>query len=53
MVTLMSCMVILPIIYIYDMPITVHSDLEHVGVVMAGFMALGAHDDGPAQLCKS
>jgi ABC-2 type transport system permease protein len=41
MVTLMSCMVILPIIYIYDMPITVHMIWIPVGVVMAGFMALG------------
>lgn len=40
-VTLMSCMVILPIIYIYDMPITVHLIWIPVGVVMAGFMALG------------
>lgn len=41
MVTLMSCMVILPIIYIYDMPITAHLIWIPVGVVMAGFMALG------------
>lgn len=40
-VTLMSCMVILPIIYIYDMPITVHMIWIPVGVMMAGFMALG------------
>ena len=40
-VTLMSCMVIVPIIYIYDMPITVHLIWIPVGVVMAGFMALG------------
>lgn len=41
MVTLMSCMVILPIIYIYDMPITANLIWIPVGVVMAGFMALG------------
>ena len=40
-VTLMSCMIILPIIYIYDMPITVHMIWIPVGVLMAGFMALG------------
>ncbi|MGB1568011.1 MAG: ABC transporter permease [Candidatus Poseidoniaceae archaeon] len=40
-VTLMSCMVILPIIYIYDMPITVHMIWIPLGVMMAGFMALG------------
>ena len=40
-VTLMSCMVILPIIYIYDMPITVHMIWIPMGVMMAGFMALG------------
>ena len=40
-VTLMSCMIILPIIYIYDMPITVHMIWVPVGVLMAGFMALG------------
>ena len=41
MVTLMSCIVILPIIYIYDMPITANLIWIPVGVVMAGFMALG------------
>ena len=40
-VTLMSCLIILPIIYIYDMPITVHMIWIPVGVLMAGFMALG------------
>ena len=40
-VTLMSCMIILPIIYIYDMPITVHMIWIPVGVLMAGFMAFG------------
>ena len=40
-VTLMSCMIILPIIYIYDMPITAHMIWIPVGVLMAGFMALG------------
>ena len=40
-VTLMSCMVILPIIYIYNMPITVHMIWIPMGVMMAGFMALG------------
>jgi len=40
-VTLMSCMIILPIIFVYDMPITVHLIWIPVGVFMAGFMALG------------
>ena len=40
-VTLMSCMVILPIIYIYDMPISIHMIWIPIGVMMAGFMALG------------
>ena len=40
-VTLMSCMIILPIVYIYDMPITAHMIWIPVGVLMAGFMALG------------
>jgi len=40
-VTLMSCMIIAPIIYIYDMPITIHLIWIPVGVFMAGFMALG------------
>jgi ABC-type polysaccharide/polyol phosphate export permease len=40
-VTLMSCLIILPIIYIYDLPITVHMIWIPIGVFMAGFMALG------------
>ena len=40
-VTLMSCVIILPIIYIYGMPITIHMIWIPVGVLMAGFMALG------------
>lgn len=40
-VTLMSCLVIFPIIYIYDMPIAIHMIWIPVGVMMAGFMALG------------
>lgn len=40
-VTLMSCMIIIPIIYIYDMPITMHMIWIPVGVLLAGFMALG------------
>ena len=40
-VSLMSCLVILPIIYIYDTPLTVHLLWIPVGVFMAGFMALG------------
>jgi lipopolysaccharide transport system permease protein len=40
-VTMMSCLVIIPIIYIYDLPITFHLLLVPLGVFMAGFMALG------------
>jgi len=39
-VSLMSCLVILPIIYIYDTPLTVHLLWIPIGVFMAGFMAL-------------
>ena len=40
-VTLMSCLIILPIIYVYELPITIHMVWIPVGVFMAGFMALG------------
>lgn len=40
-VTLMSCLIILPIIYVYELPITVHMIWIPIGVFMAGFMALG------------
>lgn len=40
-VTLMSCLIILPIIYVYDLPITIHMIWIPIGVFMAGFMALG------------
>ena len=40
-VTLMSCLIILPIIYVYDLPLTLHLLWVPVGVFMAGFMALG------------
>ena len=39
-VTLMSCFIILPIIYLYELPLTVHLLWVPVGVFMAGFMAL-------------
>ena len=37
-VTLMSCLVILPIIAIYDLEITVHLIWVPIGVFMAGFL---------------
>tara|TARA_B100000609_G_scaffold129865_1_gene103505 strand:- start:4126 stop:4980 length:855 start_codon:yes stop_codon:yes gene_type:complete len=40
-VTLMSCLIILPIIYVYELPITTHMVWIPIGVFMAGFMALG------------
>ena len=40
-VTLMSCLIILPIIYVYELPITIHMVWIPIGVFMAGFMALG------------
>ena len=40
-ITMMSCLVIIPIIYIYDLEITVHLIWVPIGVFMAGFMALG------------
>ena len=40
-VTLMSCLIILPIIYVYELPLTIHMVWIPIGVFMAGFMALG------------
>lgn len=40
-ITLMSCFVIFPIIYAFDMPITIHLLLIPLAVLMAGFLALG------------
>ena len=40
-VTLMSCLIILPIIYVYDLPLTAHLLWVPIGVFMAGFIALG------------
>ena len=40
-VTMMSCLIILPLLYIYELPITIHLVWIPVGVLLAGFMALG------------
>ena len=40
-VTMMSCLVVAPIVYVYDLEITIHLVWIPVGVFMAGFMALG------------
>jgi len=40
-VTMMSCLVMLPIVFIYDLPITLHLLWVPAGVFLAGFMALG------------
>lgn len=40
-VTMMSCLVMIPIIFLYDLPITIHLIWVPLGVFMAGFMALG------------
>ena len=40
-VTMMSCLIILPLLYIYELPITIHLVWIPIGVLLAGFMALG------------
>ena len=40
-VTMMSCLVMVPIILVYDLPITFHLIWVPLGVFMAAFMALG------------
>ena len=40
-VTLMSCLVVIPIIVIYDLPITVHLIWIPIGVFLAAVLALG------------
>lgn len=40
-VTMISCLVIIPLVYIYELPVTLHLLWVPVGVFMAGFMALG------------
>ena len=40
-VTMMSCLIILPLLYIYELPITIHLVWIPIGVLLAGLMALG------------
>jgi ABC-2 type transport system permease protein len=40
-ISLMSCVIVLPIIIIYDLPITIHLIWVPVGIFMAGAMAFG------------
>ena len=40
-VTMMSCLIILPLLYIYELPITIHLVWIPIGLLLAGFMALG------------
>ena len=40
-ITMMSCLIILPLLYIYELPITIHLVWIPIGVLLAGFMALG------------
>ena len=41
LITLMSCIVIFPIIYVFDLPITGHLILVPAGVFLSGFLAIG------------
>ena len=41
LITLMSCIVIFPIIYVFDLPITGHLILVPAGVFLSGFLATG------------
>ena len=40
-VTLLGCLVMVPIVWIYDLPITVHLIWIPIGIFLAGWMALG------------
>lgn len=40
-ITLMSCVIIFPILFIYDLPVTIHLLWVPVGILMAGMMAFG------------
>ena len=40
-VTLMSCLIVFPLLFIYDLPLSVHLLWVPVGILLAGFMALG------------
>ena len=40
-ITLMSCIVIFPIIYVFDLPVTRHLILVPAGVFLSGFLAIG------------
>jgi len=41
LITLMSCIVIFPIIYVFDLPITIHLLLIPASVFLSGFLAIG------------
>lgn len=41
LITLMSCIVIFPIIYVFDLPVTRHLILVPAGVFLSGFLAIG------------
>jgi len=41
LITLMSCIVIFPIMYVFDLPITRHLILVPAGVFLSGFLAIG------------
>lgn len=40
-ITLMSCIVLLPVIYVFDLPLTIHLILIPAAVFLAGFLAIG------------
>lgn len=41
LITLMSCIVIFPIIFVFDLPVTRHLILVPAGVFLSGFLAIG------------
>ena len=41
LITLMSCIVIFPILYVFDLPVTIHLILVPAGVFLSGFLAIG------------
>lgn len=41
LITLMSCIVIFPILYVFDLPVTIHLIMVPAGVFLSGFLAIG------------